>query len=252
MKAEIYDPAPELAAKYIELLPQLRVNPVLAEWAADYARGHAGRCRWDARFVAGELQVHQILNIGGAPYLFEMIVRNEKPEIAVVSVDLEPDRFPGAASTLGIRVICGNIENTDWGIAEKFDCIVFAEILEHLRIDLLGTLTRIRDLLKPEGILYLTTPNGLSFWNIFKHFLQGRTGPSPIVEWEKLSRLGHMGHVREYSVTEVRELLTSCGFVVDRTIFRSSKDGRWPLRDLLISRRAAFAGEIVMVARAVA
>jgi SAM-dependent methyltransferase len=249
MSAEIYYPAHDVAEKYIEILPRFRLPQGLVDWAAQYALGHAGRCLWDARFLANHIRNGRVLNIGGAPYVFEMILRDERPDLQLVTVDLDPDRFPGVEEALGIRVIQGNIEGPGWELNETFDCIVFAEILEHLRIDLLGTLDRVRNRLKPEGTLYLTTPNGLSFLNIFHHFLRGRTGPPPIREWEKLGSLGHMGHIREYSLIEVTELLTSCGLTIDKVILRNQRDGDWPLRDLLVRSRSGLAGEIVIVAR---
>jgi hypothetical protein len=231
MASEIYYPAPEVAERYINLLPRFRVDEGLAHWAEQYAMGHAGRCLWDAQFLARRFGTGRILNIGGAPYLFEMILKEEQPDLELVTVDLEPGRFPGAGEALGIRVIGGDVESPNWQLEQKFDCIVFAEILEHLRI------------------LYLTTPNGLSFWNIFKHYTRGRTGPSPTMEWRKLSSIGHMGHVREYSTVEVTELLTSCNFTIDNVILRSQKDGRWLLRDLVLASRSQFASEMVIVAR---
>jgi Methyltransferase domain len=248
MAAAIYYPSDDVAAKYIELLPRFRLDRELMDWAADYARGHAGRCLWDARFIASRAECGCVLNIGGAPYLFEMILREQRPDLELIAVDLDPGRFPGVEETLGIRVLQGNVESPAWALDQSFDCIVFAEILEHLRIDLLGTLERVRARLSLSGMLYLTTPNGLSFLNIVHHFLQGRTGPPPIREWGKLASLGHMGHVREYSVTEVTELLTTCGFEIDQITLRSQKEGRWPLRDLLVRSRPSLAGDIAIVA----
>jgi SAM-dependent methyltransferase len=247
--AQLYYPAPDTAARYAKLLPSFGAAPELAAWAADYASGHAGRCQWDARFLAGRLRSGRVLNIGGAPFLFEMVLRAENPNLEIFTVDLNPERFPGVEQTLGLRVIRGDVERVDWQLDEKFDCVVFAEILEHLRVDLLGTLRRIKHLLTPQGILYLTTPNGLSFANIYRHYLHGRTGPSPVNEWGKLANLGHMGHVREYSAVEVREMLATCGYSVDELIMRSPKDGNWPLRDMLIRRRARFADELVILAQ---
>jgi SAM-dependent methyltransferase len=248
MAAEIYYPAREVASKYIELLPRFQLDQRLMEWAADYAMGHAGRCLWDARFLASRAGLGRVLNIGAAPYLFEMILREQRPDLELVAVDLDPRRFPGVEEALGIRVLQGNVESPAWKLDDSFDCIVFAEILEHLRIDLLGTLERVRAQLDHHGMLYLTTPNGLSFLNIVHHFLRGRTGPPPIREWGKLDNLGHMGHVREYSITEVTELLTTCGFAIDQITLRSQREGNWPLRDLAVRSRPRFAGEIVIVA----
>ena len=39
-------------------------------------------------------------------------------------------------------------------------------------------------------------------------------------QYEKLESLGHMGHVREYTVTEVSDFLGRIGFLVDGVIFR--------------------------------
>ncbi|HTV90536.1 MAG TPA: class I SAM-dependent methyltransferase, partial [Stellaceae bacterium] len=159
-----YHPAPAVVERYVQLLPRLGAEPALAHWAAEYAAGHAGRCLWDARFLAERHRTGRLLNIGGAPYVFEMVLRKEAPELDIHTIDLDPCRFPGVAETLGIRTIAADIEHPDWQLDEKFDCIVCAEVMEHMRIDLLGTMRRIREHLAPHGILYLTTPNGLSFW----------------------------------------------------------------------------------------
>lgn len=250
MQAETYYPAPEVAERYMRLLPRFGAEPIMARWAADYTAGHAGRCLWDARFLAKRYRTGRLLNIGGAPYLFEMILKEESPGLEIQTIDLDPGRFPGVDETLGIHTIVADIENPDWQLAEKFDCIVCAEVIEHMRIDLLGTVRRIRDHLAPQGILYLTTPNGLSFWNVFVHFLRGRTGPPPSREWEKLATLGHMGHVREYSILEIKEILQSCGITIDEMILRNAKEARWPLRDVLLRLRSEFAGEMVVIGRA--
>jgi hypothetical protein len=144
MTIEVYDSAPDVTQAYMDLLGNFGVTPDLANWARQYAASHAGRCLWDARFLLRHHRIARLLNIGGAPYLFETALKHENPAIDIVTIDLDPVRFPGVAETLGIRVIQGDIESPDWDLDEEFDCIVFAEIFEHLRIDLLGTLARVR------------------------------------------------------------------------------------------------------------
>ena len=150
---------------------------------------------------------------------------------------------------IGIRTVRANIETEAPDFAGKFDFVVFTEIFEHLRIDILGTVARVRELLADDGRLYLTTPNGLSLDAWRRSMLRGRTGPSLVDEWSKLSRLGHMGHVREYSATEVEEVLIHCGFSIEQRQFRVQSMVARPKRDLLLKLRSALADEIVIVAR---
>lgn len=249
MAVEVYYPAPDFLGVYEGLLPRFGAGPDLESWARMYAAGHAGRCLWDVRFLSRLGGIGSLLNIGGAPYLFEAALKHENPSADVVTVDLDPGRFPAVEKTLGLRVLQGDIESADWGIGEEFDYIVLAEVFEHLHVDPLGAISRLQKHLAPGGTLYLTTPNGLGFLAWFKHLIRGRTGPSPVIEWEKLSRLGHMGHVREYSLVEVTDVLRYCGLRVERTIFRKPEDGRWFLRDTLISLRSSLAEEMVILAR---
>jgi|HubBroStandDraft_1064217.scaffolds.fasta_scaffold01217_9 hypothetical protein len=51
-------------------------------------------------------------------------------------------------------------------------------------------------------------------------------------EYQKLERLGHMGHVREYTTTEVVEFLAAIGFAVTKVIYRGQFHTR--LRNLAI------------------
>ncbi|MEJ0048615.1 MAG: methyltransferase domain-containing protein [Rhodospirillales bacterium] len=119
-----------------------------------------------------------------------------------------------------MQIARADIEIEDREIEGKFDFVVFTEIFEHLRIDIPGTMARVRDLLTDDGTLYLTTPNGLSLDAWRTRILRDRTGPPLPEEWSKLARLGHMGHVREYSATELEELLRYCGFAIEKRQYR--------------------------------
>lgn len=215
--------SPEFAKDYLKLLDRFGCEPALREWAGNYARMHSGRCRWDAEFLTSRYDVSECLNIGGAPFLFEYFLKQIVPEARIVTLDLEPSRFPNIQQLLGIRIEPVDIEQVS---SEKrstlgtYRCIVFAEIFEHLRLDLLGTMRSLRDLLTDDGILYLTTPNGLRWAAIRNLIFQGRSGPNPVREWSKLSSLGHVGHIREYTRREVEEVLESCGYVVESFSYR--------------------------------
>jgi SAM-dependent methyltransferase len=218
--------SPAIAAEFLTLLPQFGCDATLQVWAANYARMHGGRCKWDADFLAARYDVSTCLNVGGAPFLFEFFLRRAAPGANMVTLDLEPSRFSQAQAILQTRIEPIDIEAMrvgDAAVLGKFKCVVFAEIFEHMRMNLLGTVRSLRDLLTDDGVLYITTPNGLR-WSVFRdHITRGRTGPDPVREWGKLETLGHMGHVREYSRREVAAVLEHCGFSIEFFCYRRSE-----------------------------
>ncbi|MDB6011656.1 MAG: hypothetical protein JWL65_3906 [Gammaproteobacteria bacterium] len=100
---------------------------------------------------------------------------------------------------------------------ESFDVVVFHELFEHLRINPVFTLTEVLWVIKPNGILTPSTPNLRSLDGIRNFLFRDRAfscAPSIYLEYEKLQTIGHTGHVREYTWTEVVEFLQTIGFVV--------------------------------------
>jgi len=217
-------------------------------WGEGYVHGHAGRLLWDVDFLSKNYRFDNCLNVGGAPFLFEYLIRKSQPELKLVSLDLAPYRFPLVSKILRTEIIQLDIEQgnalevADLG---KFQCIVFCEIFEHLRINLLRTVSLLGNLLDQDGILYLTTPNGVGLSAWMSKLIKGRTGPDPVQEWRKLSQIGHMGHVREYSSREVEEVLREAGLRVAKTFFRRQSTLRGTVRSKIRETIQVLATNIV-------
>jgi hypothetical protein len=248
--------AKDVTADYLKLVPELGLDRKLWPWAENFARNHAGRLLWDVDFLTRNYEFSRCVNVGGAPFIFEYLMKKARPEMEVVSVDLNPDRFRHVDRVLGIKVAQLDVERPCSAAAERlgqFQCVVFCEIFEHLRIDLLKTMSFVRSLLSEDGFVYLTMPNGLGIDALSRIIRRGRTGPDPIKEWSKLDNLGHMGHVREYSYVELCDVLAHCGFRVQRHLYRR-KIEHYKLRDWSIRMLTRFmpklGNEIVVVARA--
>lgn len=76
----------------------------------------------------------------------------------VIGVELFPDAAEEASKKLD-RVICGDIEQMNPDIApESIDCIICADVLEHLK-DPEKVLDKLRIFLKKDGILVASIPN---------------------------------------------------------------------------------------------
>jgi 2-polyprenyl-3-methyl-5-hydroxy-6-metoxy-1,4-benzoquinol methylase len=82
---------------------------------------------------------------------------------------------------------------------EKFDLIVLQEVIEHIPQPPYLVLKRLQKLLKPDGCLFLTTPNGHRFRNI-AYMLAGKE----ILAMYKYPGPGEaLGHQHEYTMKQM-------------------------------------------------
>jgi SAM-dependent methyltransferase len=101
-----------------------------------------------------------------------------------------------------------------------FDMVLYCEVIEHMTYDPTQTLYEIHRVLKPHGRLIVTTPNPFRYTNILR-FLRGKSIYPHYSGYNRYAR-----HHREFSVSELRQLLISCNFEVDEvyTIHDQSYD----------------------------
>lgn len=107
----------------------------------------------------------------------------------------------------------------------QFDVVLFNELFEHLRINPIFTMREVHRILKPGGLLFLSTPNLRSLAGLANFLLKNRCyscEADPYDEFSKLEGLGHMGHVREYTTREITEFLGRIGFEVREIVFRGT------------------------------
>jgi len=92
----------------------------------------------------------------------------------------------------------------------RYDVIVMAEVLEHLRTPPGHVLAFLRTLLKPGGILIIQTPNAVALHKRVE-MLMGRNPFELLREQEN-----DPGHFREYTKRELCDMLTDVGYRIDR------------------------------------
>lgn len=102
-----------------------------------------------------------------------------------------------------------NIEISAIQTQEKYDVILFCEVIEHLVNDPVNALLNIKDALKPEGHLILTTPNVNRLENVAK-MLSGSNIYDPYSGYGPYGR-----HNREYNKHELFLLLKHLGFDIE-------------------------------------
>jgi len=195
------------------------------EWVMSYARNHADRIAHDIDLLRKHsVRGSTVLDVGALPLLFTLAAKDAG--YRVTGLDIDPGRLGSLPQDVGLDVRRCDVEREPIPAGDgSFDAVVFNELFEHLRIDPIFTLTEVRPVLRPGGVLYLSTPNLRSLVGIANFLLRGRAyscRARPYEEFMKLRTIGHMGHVREYTPREVREFLSAIGFRVKRIIYRGT------------------------------
>lgn len=115
-------------------------------------------------------------------------------------------------------------------ITNKFDLVMASEIIEHI-FDTDRFLEEIRKVLTKNGELIITTPNVASLGRRALLLL----GKNPILEIT--ARKSDVGHIRYFTRSEMRNLVSEHGFVVDHlssTVVNFDRNGK--LRSTLLAK----------------
>ncbi len=214
----------ETSAK--ELSPE---EPKLLEWHKSYVSKFKSRIARDLDIVLNNTQVDStVLEFGSIPLLLTTAL--SKLNYNVIGCDIAPERYSSTIEKTGLNVIKCDIEKEILPLGDNsFDAVVFNELFEHLRINPIFTLSEVLRVMKPGATLMLSSPNLRSLAGIknfiFKNKAYSCAG-NIYAQYEKLEELGHMGHVREYTTTEVIEFLHKIGFEVTTVVYR----GGYPIK----------------------
>ncbi|HRD90108.1 MAG TPA: class I SAM-dependent methyltransferase [Accumulibacter sp.] len=201
------------------------------QWHLSNLTAHAQRYLADLRLVAGLAPVGSIIDVGAAPcHMTALLQRAGYP---VIGVDIAPQRVAGLIDNLRLDVRQCDIERSPLPFPdEHFSGALLCDTFEHLRIDPAFVLSEICRVLVHGAFLLLTTPNVYSLPSLAR-FALGRSVADPLTEFGKLRRLGHMGHVREYSCAEVSRFVEASGFALQSVGYRHD-DRRGSRRDTIL------------------
>jgi SAM-dependent methyltransferase len=166
----------------------------------------------------------ECLEIGANPYFTTMLLRRFSslrltlvnyfgPQVkeSVLSQEVSFQNWQtGQSDCVALMSHHFNIEKEAFPFADgAFDVVLFCEVLEHLLDDPLWPLREIKRILRPGGILVVTTPNVARLENVAR-LLAGENIHDPYSAYGSYGR-----HNREYTLQELRLLLEHAGFVVN-------------------------------------
>ncbi|SEF49345.1 Methyltransferase domain-containing protein [Methylobacterium sp. 190mf] len=123
----------------------------------------------------------------------------------VVGVEPHPERAE-QARTEGLNVITGVYDQTFAQRNEKFDYILFADVLEHL-VDPAEMLREVKNSLAPDGRVLASIPN-VAHWTVRAQLLFGNFNYKP-------TGIMDATHLRWFTRRSVRRLFEAAGYEVE-------------------------------------
>jgi 2-polyprenyl-3-methyl-5-hydroxy-6-metoxy-1,4-benzoquinol methylase len=151
-----------------------------------------GRCDfWSnvkVELILGLVEGRDVLDVGCGACLLSKMLLEKSYNVTAIDID---GKALEIAKKKGIMGFTADINS--WETNEKFDCVIAADVLEHIDDDRCA-IRRIYNLLKPNGCLILNVPS-------YK-FLFGKHDFS-------------LGHKRRYSDSELKTKLEESGFKVE-------------------------------------
>ena len=213
-----------------DAISKISGSPEINDWFKSYAKNHRNRLAFDFQTVSTQLNKSDlIVECGSAPFILTQSLNENGYNI--VGLDIAPARFQKTIELNRLNVKECDIETARLPFEDNSaGCVLFNQLFEHLRINPIKTMRETLRILKPGGQLHLSTPNLLSvsgLIKLFRHKTAFSCENGVYEQYDKLEKLGHMGHVREYTAHEVAEFLKKTGFHVKRVTFRGTYKSYW-------------------------
>jgi 2-polyprenyl-3-methyl-5-hydroxy-6-metoxy-1,4-benzoquinol methylase len=110
-------------------------------------------------------------------------------------------------------------------MSNSFDIVIIAQVIEHILNHPLGLMNDLARLMRPGGLLILTTPNPATVMSAVRS-LRGKSllwGTDdfinePKIEAQRIITKGDI-HYREYTHDELRQLITNAGLSVEKSLY---------------------------------
>jgi SAM-dependent methyltransferase len=148
----------------------------------------------------------RILEIGTADGYLTRLMAQQGHHV----VGVDSDQTAAAAASIYCEAFhLGDIEGLDLDWGQRFDCLILADVLEHLR-DPASVLMRLRSALAPQGCAIVSVPN-VAHLTVRLGLLAGR------FQYADRGILDR-GHLRFFTLTSLLAMLADCGFCASRVL----------------------------------
>lgn len=155
-----------------------------------------------------------ILDVGCGQGFLGKALKKAKKHITIWGIEIDPENSKIAAKNLDYCYVGDveeiNLRNFNLPI---FDCLIFADILEHLK-DPWKVLKKFRDYLDPRGRVICSIPN-IRHYKVIKDLLRNRW-------FYREEGIMDEDHLRFFSMGTIKRMFIMCGYQIE-TIKRNKK-----------------------------
>lgn len=146
------------------------------------------------------------LDVGCAAGVLGKTLKECNEKIEVYGIEMNRYYAKKALENLD-GVICGNVEEIDLSIINKqFDCIIYSDILEHLK-DPWSVLETHKEFISPGGVIVVSIPN-VQFIGVILSLIFGN--------WNyKESGILDRTHLRFFTKKTIKALLCGAGYRIE-------------------------------------
>ena len=169
-----------------------------------------------------------VLDVGCAKGYLGGLLKHLHPDRIVYGIEAS-EEAAATARTILDQVVTGDVLTVPLPFSPgSIDCIIFADVLEHLT-DPDRALSRLRPLLRPDGIVVCSIPN-MRHYTVFLQLL--RRG------WEYRDYgLFDRTHLRFFSLHTMEQLLATAGFDILRHVPKIVASRKMRLLNSLVAGR---------------
>jgi 2-polyprenyl-3-methyl-5-hydroxy-6-metoxy-1,4-benzoquinol methylase len=158
-----------------------------------------------------------VVELGAAPGHQSTALARAGYRVTALDLGAASDAWGGQSEgTMAAELAASGVTSLMWDLEaspypledSSFDIVLLTEVLEHLRDYPATALEEAHRLLRPGGLLLLTTPNAAQVLNRLR-LLAGHSVYTPLHDW--LHGLPHARHAREYTAAELTALVRHAG-----------------------------------------
>jgi 2-polyprenyl-3-methyl-5-hydroxy-6-metoxy-1,4-benzoquinol methylase len=146
-----------------------------------------------------------ILDVGCGRGKLGALLKSRVARRRVVGLEIIPAVAAEARNVLD-EVITGDLQQVDLPFHHAtFDCVVFADVLEHM-VDPTGALRKVRPLLRERGVIVCSIPNIRHYTTFIRLLMHG---------WEYTDfGIFDRTHLRFFSLRSMQQMLSDAGYCI--------------------------------------
>ncbi|HVC62182.1 MAG TPA: methyltransferase [Acetobacteraceae bacterium] len=168
------------------------------------------------------LSARVVLDVGCGTASLSAAYRKRNPRARLLGIDRDPDVAAIAAERLDeLATVDVEDDPLPFDVSEGIDCIIYGDVLTHLR-DPWTVLRRQAEALTADGVILICVPN-LEHWSFAEKLLRGTWDYEP-------TGLLDVAHLRWFGLRSMREGLLRLGFLpcdVSPRVFDREQAGRF-------------------------